>query len=149
MSEQSISVLNNLIQVNKDTEEGFRTAAENVEDTNLKKIFLTKANTYQLAVTSLQGHVAKMNGEYEENGTLLGSIHRGWINIKGALTGKDSHAILVECEKGEDIVKAAYTKALEQNLQQNVRSLIHGQYETVIKDHDQIRDLRDNYGTSI
>ena len=149
MFEQSISVLNNLIQVNKDTEEGFRIAADNVEDASLKKVFLNKANTHQMAVRSLQGHVANMDGEYEEGGTMLGSLHRGWINLKGTLTGNDSYAILEECEKGEDVAKAAYAKALEHDLQQNVRSLIQGQYETVIKDHDQMRDLRDSYRASI
>ena len=148
MAENSVTILNELIQVTRDSEEGFRTAAENVENASLKKIFLDKAQSCHSAVTDLQEKVLQMNGDPEEKGSLLGAMHRGWVNIKGVLTGKDDHAILVECERGEDIIKAAYSKALEASLNEEIRPLIQTQYEGVVKDHDLIRDLRDSYAVN-
>lgn len=145
MTKNSVSILNELIQVTKDSEEGFRTAANNVKDDYLKKIFMAKADSCKSAISDLQDKVVEMNGDPEESGSLLGAIHRGWVSIKGALTGKDDHAILVECERGEDVIKATYSKALENDLSMDIRSLIEKQYEGVKKDHDLIRDLRDRY----
>lgn len=148
MTKNSVSILNELIQVTKDSEEGFRTAANNVENDYLKQVFMDKANSCKNAISDLQNKVLEMNGDPEESGTLLGAMHRGWVNIKGTLTGKDDHAILVECERGEDVIKAAYTKALESDLSEEIRFLIQKQYEGVKKDHDLIRDLRDRYAES-
>lgn len=148
MTKNSVSILNELIQVTKDSEEGFRTAVNNVKDDYLKQIFTDKANSCKSAISDLQDKVLEMNGDPQESGSLLGAMHRGWVNIKGALTGKDDHAILVECERGEDVIKAAYAKALESDLDVNIRPLIEKQYAGVKKDHDLIRDLRDRYAQS-
>lgn len=145
MTKNSVSILNELIQVTKDSEEGFLTAADNVENHYLKQIFRDKARSCKSAISDLQHKVLEMNGDPEESGSFLGAMHRGWVNIKGTLTGKDDHAILAECERGEDVIKAAYSKALESDLSEEIRPLIQKQYEGVKKDHDLIRDLRDKY----
>lgn len=145
MSVDGISILNELIQITKDSEEGFRTAAENVKDSSLKETFLEKAEGCNQIVLDLQEEVLEMDGDPENTGTLLGAMHRGWVNIKGTLTGKDDHSILEECERGEDVIKAAYSKALESDLPAHVRLLIAEKHQKVIKDHDLIRDLRDKY----
>jgi uncharacterized protein (TIGR02284 family) len=48
--------------------------------------------------------------------TVAGAIHRGWTGLKAALTSGNDHAILAECERGEDRAIEAYKKALEQNV---------------------------------
>jgi uncharacterized protein (TIGR02284 family) len=145
MSTDGASILNELIQITKDSEEGFRTAAENVKDSFLKETFLEKAEGCNQIISDLQDKVLEMDGDPENAGTLLGAMHRGWVSIKGTLTGKDDHSILEECERGEDVIKAAYSKALESNLPVDLRSLIEEKYKGVVKDHDLIRDLRDKY----
>ena len=47
---------------------------------------------------------------------VAGAIHRGWTGLKAALTSGNDHAILAECERGEDRAIEAYKKALEQNV---------------------------------
>lgn len=148
MTTNYVSILNELIQITKDSEEGFCTAAENVTDVFLKETFIQKAHNCNRTISELQKKVVEMNGDPEEKGSLLGAMHRGWVNLKGALTGKDDHSILVECERGEDAIKAAYSKALNSNLPVDLRSLIEEKYEDVLKDHDLIRDLRDKYAAN-
>ena len=58
-------------------------------------------------------------------------------------------AILEECERGEDVAKAHYSKALEAALPEDVRQVVRRQYDGVIRNHDQIRDLRERYRTSV
>ena len=72
------------------------------------------------------------------------SMHRGWINIKSAVTGKDEHAILAECERGEDSAVAEYRKALDAgDLPAHVAETLRAQSGVVKAAHDRVRNLRD------
>jgi uncharacterized protein (TIGR02284 family) len=70
-------------------------------------------------------------------------LHRGWINIKSAITGQDESSILNEAERGEDAAKKAYKDALEQTLPANVNAVVQRQAEAVNTAHDKVRNLRD------
>src|SRR3954453_8075176 len=87
----------------------------------------------------LQGHVRALGGEPEQSGTWSGSAHRAWVNIKATITGLDDFAILDECERGEDVAKAAYAAALKANLPPHTRSIIQRQYQGVRQNHDRVR----------
>lgn len=145
MNTETASILNDLIKISKDGEQGFKAAAEDTSNENLKNIFLGCAEECSSAVQELQQQVTKMNVEPEDSGSMLGALHRGWMNVKSAITGRDDHAILEECERGEDVAKATYSKALNQYLPEDIRDMVQQQYDIVIKNHDLIRDLRDQY----
>lgn len=145
MNMDTAAILNDLIKVSKDGEQGFQAAAKDTSNHDLKSIFLARAEGCSRAVQELQQHVANMNVEPENSGSLLGALHRGWMDVKSAITGRDDHAILEECERGEDVAKATYTKALNKDLPENIRLMVQKQYDGVIKNHDLIRDLRDQY----
>ena len=74
---------------------------------------------------------------------MSGAMHRAWINIKGAVTNRDRHAILAEAERGEDSAVASYQDALEKDLPAPVRDLVSRQQSEVKAAHDKIRTLRD------
>ena len=69
-------------------------------------------------------------------------MHRAWTNIKSTSTGMNEHAVLAECERGEDTAKHAYEAALKQDLPTDVRTIIERQYQGVKENHDRVRDLR-------
>src|SRR5262245_13417243 len=108
-----ISTLNGLIETCKDGQEGFKTAAEGVGDTSLKKLFYEYSQQRAQFVGELQSEVRNLGGDPEKSGSMAAALHRGWIDIKAAVTGKDDHAILAECERGEDSAVNAYQEALE------------------------------------
>jgi uncharacterized protein (TIGR02284 family) len=70
-------------------------------------------------------------------------LHRAWINLKSAVTSGDDHAILTECERGEDSAVKGYEKAMEGNLSPSLRDIVSRQYGEVKSAHDRIRNLRD------
>ena len=61
--------------------------------------------------------------------------------IKSAITGKDDAAVLAECERGEDVAKASYEKALQKELPPSIRVIVQTQYEGVLQNHDRVRTL--------
>ena len=116
MNDQAISVLNNLIETCKDGEQGFRTAAESLKSPETKAKFLEYARQRGEMARQLQAEVRKLGGDPEKTGSVTASVHRGWIDIKSAILGKDDHGIIAEAERGEDVAKAAYESALKENL---------------------------------
>jgi hypothetical protein len=54
----------------------------------------------------------------------------------------NEHAVLAECERGEDTAKHAYEAALKQDLPMDVRTIIERQYQGVKENHDRVRNLR-------
>jgi len=140
-----ISTLNGLIETCKDGQNGFKEAAEGVERSDLKSLFYEFAQQRAQFVGELQSLVRTIGGDPENSGSTLAAIHRGWINIKSVVTGKDEHAILNECERGEDSAKNAYKSALESGLPANVLDTVQTQYTSVQSAHDRVKAMRDSY----
>jgi uncharacterized protein (TIGR02284 family) len=140
-----ISTVNELIEVSKDGEQGFRTCAKGVKDTQLKALFEQTAQRIAEGVTELQTKVRALGGDPDKSGSATGAVHRGWINIKSTDSGMDAAAVLAECERGEDSAKHAYEDALKKDLPSDVRSIVERQYQGVKQNHDRVRDLRNEY----
>src|SRR5689334_11419152 len=97
------TVLNNLLETLKDGQEGFKQAAEGISDPKLKSLFRDYSEQRSRFASALQVEARKFGEEKPEtNSSAAGALHRGWINLKSAITGGDEHAILAECERGED-----------------------------------------------
>lgn len=141
-----VSTLNDLIETCKDGEQGFRTCAEDASNRNpqLKTLFSTRQQECADAARELQQLVRAHGGDPETKSSVTGSVHRAWVDIKSAVTGKDDKAVLNECERGEDVAVKSYRKALEKNnLPANVRAVVERQYQGVLRNHDQVKSLRD------
>ena len=138
------SVLNNLIETLKDGQEGFKQAAEGVSNSALKSLFRDYSQQRSRFATALQGE-ARRHGESEPetSSSATGALHRGWINLKSAITGGDEHAVLAECERGEDSAVEEYKKALEDGLTPSAQELVLRQFAEIKAAHDRIKSLRD------
>ena len=141
----TVSVLNSLIETSKNGEKGFATAAEDVKSAELKQFFSQYSTECAAAARELQDEVRARGGDPETGGSALGALHRGWVDMKGAITGHDDVAIINECERGEDVAKSDYSKALEKDLPISVRTLVQRHYEGVVRHHDHVRALREQY----
>ena len=141
------STLNGLIHTCKDGEEGFRAAAENMDDEDTQKLLTEYSLGRARFVEELQSAVEALgDSDPEDSGTVTGAVHRGWIDLKAALLDGDPHAILVECERGEGSAVADYETALKGDLAANVREMISRQYAAVLQAHEAVRKLSDAGG---
>ena len=145
MKDDTVSVLNELIETSKDGEKGFEKAAEDAHDAELKSLFAEASRRCREGAAELQALVRAEGGSPENTGTAAGTVHRGWMSLKEAVSSRDDKAILEECERGEDHAKAKYRKALEQNLPADIRAIVDRQYQGVLANHDRVRTLRDRY----
>lgn len=144
-NDEVISTLNGLIETCKDGQMGFKEASEGVERSDLKSFFSECSLQRAQFFGELQSLVRTLGGEPEDSGSIAGSLHRGWINIKAAVTGKDEGSILNECERGEDAAKKAYRDALDGFLPDYMREVVQRHYEGVSAAHDKTKGLRDAF----
>ena len=145
MNPKVVSTLNELIETSKDGEKGFTLAANDTHEPELRAIFTEGAQSCREAIAELQERVRELGGDAEQSGSVKGAAHRGWVNLKEAISSRDDKAILEECERGEDYAKARYAEALKGELPTPIRSMVERQYQGVIVNHDRVRNLRDRY----
>ncbi|MES2597298.1 MAG: PA2169 family four-helix-bundle protein [Verrucomicrobiota bacterium] len=141
----TLKTLHNLIEILTDGQEGFRAAATDVDNHELKTLF----SQYSLQRAAFAGELKSLAqglGESDppDGGSIAGALHRGWMDIKAAVVSRDEHAILAECERGEDYAVAAYKEALEQpGLPMNITDTLRTQFAQVKSTHDHVRKMRD------
>jgi len=140
----TIEVLNELIRTSEDGRRGFEAAAEKADDPRLKSTFAEHARSCAAAVSELQQLVHSFGGKPVESGSIAGAAHRGWVRARAA-AGDNNVAVLEEVERGEDVAKATYTRALQAPLPADVRALLERQYHGVLRNHDSVRGLRNQY----
>jgi len=137
------TIINDLIEICKDGQDGFREASENVKHSDLKTLFSGYSLQRSKFAGDLQQLVIGLGEEPEKTSSIASAMHRGWIDLKAAFTKGSDHAILAECERGEDHAVSAFRNALEEELPANIRVTVSTQSAAVQAAHNDIRDRRD------
>jgi uncharacterized protein (TIGR02284 family) len=140
-TEKVISTLNRLIETVKDGENGFRTAVDGLTDPNVKALFQQYSRQRAEMARQLQAEVRRLGSDPEKAGSMAGAAHRGWINIKSIVTGKDDAAIIAEAERGEDSAKRTFDEALGEPLPPQTLALVRELAMKVHDAHDRVRAL--------
>ncbi len=146
-NEKTIEALNSLIVINNDRIEGYKTAAGETQETDLKKLFGDLSQTSIECRRELVAEVSKLGGTPEEGTKVSGKFFRAWMDVKAALTGNDRKAILDSCEYGEDVALQTYKKVLAEDQEitdSGEKVMLNKQYALLKTDHDKVKQLRDS-----
>jgi uncharacterized protein (TIGR02284 family) len=137
--------INSLIIINNDRYEGYKKAAEETNDAELKSLFNRFSLQSKGWAESLRAFADKDEPEQNET-TLTGKLYRVWMDVKTAVTAKDRHAVLNSCEYGEDVAKKTYDEVMEHSdeLPVEVMDVIRKQRSELQQAHDEVKTLRDS-----
>ena len=144
-NEDVIEVLDDLAESCKDGEYGFRACAEQADRQDLKSLFLRRADDCRGAAQELYAQIRTLGGKPDDGGTTAGALHRGWVAVKTTFTSYDDKAVLEEAERGEDAALGRYRKALKETLPAAIRQIVERQQQGAQRNHDQIKQLRDQF----
>lgn len=137
------TTLNTLIGTLIDSIEGYQKAAADTTNQRFAEMFNARAQERQQALTGLQAAVARLGGNPEDDGTTAGAAHRGWINLKEAVLGRDDEAIVNEVERGEDYLKEKFEAAMRhKDLPPEARSAVEQAWQSVRAGHDEMSQLK-------
>ena len=137
------SILNDLVETCKDSEEGYRIAAEKVKEPELHTLFLKYSLQRAQFAGQLQAEVVALGGDPSTSGSVRGAIRRGWAGLKSALTVDNDLTVLEEVEHGEDGTVKNYHDALAKDLPSNLRTIVERHYWAIREAHDNVRSIRD------
>jgi uncharacterized protein (TIGR02284 family) len=142
--EEIVERLNGLVEAARDGERGYRTAAADVNNSELQSIFEEYAEQRAKFVRELEAEVERLGGAPAQSGTVAAAVHRGWMDLKGALTGGGVHAIVAACETGEDAAQAAFERVVNLEISGATRVLVEKQWRQIQEAHQRMRHLKDN-----
>jgi uncharacterized protein (TIGR02284 family) len=140
------STLNGLLETLRDGEHGFRSAADAVEEPELKRLFLSFGTQRRQFAAELEAELLRLGKDPADHGHVSAALHRGWINLKAAITGNDEGAIVSEAERGEDVAVTNYREALQQGLPAAIQAIVERQFVEIQDAHDHVRSLERAHG---
>lgn len=143
LNEDTIKDIQSLISINIDSCKGFNAAAEHIENDRIASYFRECSIERDHLAQELQTAIASTGEDPEDEGSLKGTAHRWWMNIRSTVTGGDEHSVLADAERGEDEIKQRYEKTLKETAGSPLNALLQNQYIKVKARHDEIRDMRD------
>lgn len=142
MAEQTErDVLNRLIQTCRDGELGFRYAANHVRSPEVKALFVELATQRDEFAGAILPHAQRLGGASERDGSIAGTLHRGWITIRDTIGTHEDSAIIREAERGERMALAAYEDALDGMLPPTARELVERQCAQVRHSFNRVHAL--------
>lgn len=140
-------VLEDLIETLEDGKKGFGNTAEKLTESGRADLAsrMTELSSQRGDFAVELANLATKHGiQIDEDGSLGGAMHRGWMNLKEALASDESHAVLAAAEAGEDHAVSEYEKALDEELPEDVLAVVSRQASAVKAAHDEVRALRDS-----
>jgi uncharacterized protein (TIGR02284 family) len=147
METKTATTIKDLIVINNDRYEGYKTAAEETKDADLKSLF----NEFSLQSKGFSQELRKFlpAGEQQPDSDetkTTGKIYRAWMDVKAAVSNNDRKAILSSCEYGEDHAKKHYNEAVEHSheLPADAVEVIQRQRAEILKGHDRVKTMRDS-----
>jgi uncharacterized protein (TIGR02284 family) len=138
----TIDALKELIVARRESEQGLQICAEHVRGSRLRALLLSHLHECAQALQELQSLVRLLGGDPEPPVRVAPAAYRRWADLRAALACDDDGVILDECERGESRALEVYRNALDDPLPGLVRAIVLRQFEDVMINHDQIRDLR-------
>lgn len=140
----TINTLNGLVETLKDGQHGYRVASEDVKDPELKSLFASYSLQRSNFAGELQNELIRLGeSSPDEDSTVTSALHRGWINLKSALSGGGRSAVLNECERGDEHALAAFEKASQsKTLPGPLLELVQRQYHAVVSARDTVKAMK-------
>lgn len=138
-NEKIISILEALVEICKDGNQGYKDAADDVSDKELTRIFTEYSVQREKFMYELQDIVKKLGGEVEFKGSILGILHRRWMDVRFGIAGNNAESILKECLRGEKSAMSRYKEVLGSDLPDNIKTIVNYQFEEIKEAHDNIK----------
>jgi uncharacterized protein (TIGR02284 family) len=134
-------VMNHLIEMCRDEELALRYAADHVKDSAVKTLFVELASQRAQFAADLLPHAQRLGGAEAADRTTRGTLHRGWMALRAALSRSSDRAMITEAEHSENLALAAYEHALDSMLPPTARDVVERQRAEIRLAHDRVQSL--------
>lgn len=145
MADDTLDIVEKLIETCRDGQEGYRNAAEHTQTAELRDVFNRQSLERAKFAGELESVAHRLGESDPDRGpSIANKLHQAWFDLKQKFGGGDA-SILESVEAGEDNAKKHYQEALQGKLSMDVREIIETQSRSVFAAHDLVRNMRDRY----
>ena len=108
-----VNDLKEILELVNDGKEGYQSAADATDNPELKALFLKSSGERMVYAAELKEHIALHGDEADnDNGGILGGMHRTWLHLKQALSSKEDVALLKAITTGERLAIEKYNACI-------------------------------------
>ena len=140
------STLHELLLFVNDRIEGYRRAASESQDADLRNYYEELAQQSKEFSQHLNGYLRVQDSAEETGTTLKGKLYRGWMEAKAAVTGYSETAVLGSNVYGEEWALKAYQEALQdRRVAGSLRREVQRQYDKSQQTYRKLQQLQAQY----
>jgi uncharacterized protein (TIGR02284 family) len=147
-----VEILNAMIAVSLDGAGTLAKGADIIKDPRIKSLLADLASEREGSVTRLKDEVRGLGGTPEDRGTVVGSAHRLYTEVKLALAPDDRRAVIDEIKRSEERVREKFQELLHQDkaLPPAIREIVEQHFEQMRRSCSRVNQLElDCESTSI
>lgn len=143
LDDATVSMLQNLVQMNLDSRDGFREVASNVSDQPIAELFQDIARERETHAAELSSILSASGQQPANSGSIMAAAHRAWMDLRAVLGG-GAHAMLSEAERGEEYLKSTYEEALRSSSHYSVTEILQRHYAAIKQTTDALQFMRED-----
>jgi len=107
--------LNQLLEKNYDAEKGYKDAADKVQNTRMKQFLEEQAQLRYDFGHQIKSEIKAFDGEVDKGGSVKGSMHRAWMDLKSAVTSDKEENVMEEVQRGEQSAIEEYNEVINKS----------------------------------
>jgi uncharacterized protein (TIGR02284 family) len=142
-----VDTLKEVGKIIRDSEEGYRHSANDIDDWQLRSMFLELARVRSEQGDEIDRLLQRFGGEaVPKGGSTSGTLHRTFVDLKAAITGNNRQAVVNEVVRGESYAESVFDRALRADLPADVRQVVQRQHNSVRESRDRVRRMQQEMG---
>jgi uncharacterized protein (TIGR02284 family) len=135
-------LLNDLVQVTRDSKTFYEDVARDTTDPQLRGIFERMAAAKSGLIAALSGKVAALGEQPAESGTLSGTLRKAYADVRATFSSNDAKVYVAQLEQTEDRILEHFQDALNKTDSVDVRAVLSEHLPRVRACHDEMRTLK-------
>ncbi len=144
---QDNQTLSKLLTRIVDSADGYEQSAESGKSGALKNVFSKRARMRREFAAELRGKLEQQGIKADDDGSLLASAHRVFLDLKSTVMSDDNEKVLAEIERGETALIEQYEEALGETAPgSELAATLSKQLSCVREDLRTARELEDAAG---
>lgn len=141
---ETVNVLQNIIEKNYDAEKGYAKAMQDAKSPTLKAFLKKQAAQRSRFATEIDKELRRLGVDPKEKGSVAGTLHRAWIDIKSSLAGNEDEAVLEEVIRGEKASVDEYQDVLKKHtLDPKINTMLKKQMGDIQNTLNKVKRLED------
>jgi len=134
--------LNELIEITRDGQTFYTEAVGHVTNSHLKAVFRGLIDVKAKMISTLSEHVRARGMEPSAQGTLAGSFHKLYGDVRAKLSTQGDMTFVAQLEAAEDRLLSAFEQAASDASDPELRRIITRYLPKVRLCHDEMRNLK-------